>query len=86
MKRIFEVVLGLVITVVIFWGYGDGIHPVKHFVEYVTTNVVLQVVLTIALIILASRLIAGKPKDYSKFFYKLLVKLFGLPHERKNIH
>ena len=85
MKRIFEVVLGLVITVGIFGGYSDGIHPVKHFIEYVTTDAVLQFIFTITLITLASRLIAGKPNDCSKFSYNMLVKLFGEPRKRKNV-
>ena len=85
MKRILEIIAGLVIVVVLFGGYGDGIHPFRHSIEYITSNAVFQFIITIALIILASRLIAGKTKDHSKFFYNLLVKLFGAPQKRKNI-
>ena len=86
MKRIFEIILGIVLVLLVQGGYGDGVHPVKHLVDYVTSNAVLQIILTIAVLILAAKLIAGKPKDYSRFFYNLLVKFFGLPGKRRNVN
>ena len=85
MKRIFEIILGIGIVIVLLAGYGDGIHPVRHLIEYITSDATFQVIITITLVILASRLIAGKSKDYSKLFYNFLVKLFGAPRKRKSI-
>lgn len=79
MKRIFEIILGVIIAISLFASYGDEHNSRKLLIGYITTNVLLQIIIAIGLIILASRLIAGKPKDYSKFFYNLFVKVFGLP-------
>lgn len=74
-KRIFEIILGVIITMFLLGSYGDGHNPRKLLIEYITTNGLLQVFTAVVLVLLASRLIAGKPKDYSKTFYKLFVKL-----------
>ena len=78
LRRIVEFIFGVVIVVFLLASYGDRYHPVKHLIEYITSNGFLQIIIVIALIILAARLIAGKKKDYSPFFYNLLVKIFGL--------
>jgi len=77
-KRIFEFILGVIVAISLFSSYGDQHHSRKLLIGYITSNVQLQNIITIGLIILASKLIAGKPKDYSKFFYNLFVKIFGL--------
>lgn len=81
-KRIAEILLGIVIVFLILGKYGDGIHSPKYLVAYITGNVALQISIYILLIILAFRFIGGKPKDYSKFFYNLLVRLFGDPQKK----
>ena len=48
--------------------HGDGHHPSKHLIEYITTNGFLQNILVITLVVLAVRLIADKKKDYAPFF------------------
>jgi|GEM_PF-3289633 len=78
-KRIAEILLGIVMVFLILGKYGDKIHPTKSLVAYVTGNAVLPTSIYILLIILAFRFIGGKSKDYSKFFYSLLVRLFGDP-------
>lgn len=79
LKRILEIFLGVMIIILLLGSYGDEHNPRKLLIGYLITNRLLQIIVTIGLVILASRLIAGKPKDYSRFFYNLLVELFGLP-------
>ncbi|HET7114981.1 MAG TPA: hypothetical protein VFI29_00730 [Hanamia sp.] len=81
-RRIAEILLGILIVFLILGKYGDGIHPAKSLVAYITGNAVLQISIYILLIILAFRFIGGKSKDYSKFFYSLLVRLFGDPKKK----
>lgn len=78
-KRILEIISGVTITIFLLGSYGDKNNTRKHFIEYLTTNGLLQIIIVLCLLMLASRLIAGKPKDYSKTCYKLLVRVFGLP-------
>lgn len=78
-KRILEIILGVMITMFLIGSYGDEHSSRKLLIGYVTKNGLLQIIIASALVMLASGLIAGKPKDYSKFFYNLFVKLFGLP-------
>ena len=74
-----ELILGVALTIFLLGSYTDPQTPRKFFVEYLTSDRLLQFLITIGIILLASRLIAGKPKDYSRFFYKLLVKIWGDP-------
>jgi len=79
LKRILEIILGLVIGFSLFIFYSDETHESRLTIWYLLTPKVLQIIVWIGLFFLASRLIYGKPKDYSKFFYNLFVKLFGDP-------
>ncbi|MGN6196068.1 MAG: hypothetical protein ACTHOB_14100 [Ginsengibacter sp.] len=82
-KPIAEFLLGVCMVLLLLGKYGDMNHPSKPLVAYITDSGVLQPIIYILLIIFAYRLIGGKHKDYSKFFYNLLVKLFGDPQKRK---
>ncbi len=81
-KRVFEFLLGIVIVFLILGKYGDETHPTKPLVAYITGNAVIEISIYILLIILAFKFIGGRSKDYSKFFYNLLVKLFGDPYKK----
>lgn len=82
-KRIGEFLLGIVILFLILGRYGDKNHLMKPLVAYITGNGTLQIIIYVVLIILAFKFIGGKSKDYSKFFYNVLVKLFGDPKKTK---
>lgn len=83
-KRIAEFLLGVVMVLLLLGKYGDRTHPMKPLVAYVTGNGILQAIIYIVLILLAYRLIGGRRKDYSRFFYNLMVKFFGA-HGRAKI-
>lgn len=83
-KRIGEFLLGIIIVFLILGRYADGNHPGKPLVGYITGNRILEAIIFIVLIVLAFRLIGGKSKDYSKYFYNLLVKIFGDPKKIKS--
>ena len=52
----------------------------RYLLEYVVhLEIVCSLLATIFLFLLAARLIAGKPKDYSNFFFQLMVKIFDNP-------
>jgi hypothetical protein len=78
-RRVLEIILGLIIGLSLFASYSDDTHESKLLLWYILTPRVLQIIVWIALFFVASRLIYGKPKDYSKYFYNLFVKLFGDP-------
>lgn len=71
--------IGVLILFSLFARYGDGNTPPKALIWYILTPQLLQGFIWIALIILAYKLTSGKSRDYSKFFYNLLVKIFGDP-------
>jgi menaquinone-dependent protoporphyrinogen IX oxidase len=82
-KRIFEITLGVIIAFTLFANYSDETHKEQLVIWYVLTPKVLKVVAWILLFLLAGRLIFGKYKDYSKYFYNLLIKLYGDPKNKK---
>lgn len=83
MKRIFQIILGVLIVIFLLARYSDETHPDQTVIAYLISNKILRLIIIISLLIIASSLIAGKNKDYSRFFYKLLVKIFGDPSKRK---
>ncbi|HXR83016.1 MAG TPA: hypothetical protein VN722_01820 [Hanamia sp.] len=83
MKRFLEFFLGIILILLILGKYGDKNHHQQPLVSYLSTNLFLEIVIYIVLIFFAFKFIGGKKKDYSKFFYNLLVKLFGDPEKRK---
>ncbi len=85
-KRFGGFLLGMVIMLFILGRYSDKNNPSKSLVAYITEDGILQAIIYVVLIVLASILIGveGKSKkDYSKFFYNVLVKLFGDPKWKK---
>jgi L-asparagine transporter-like permease len=82
LKRISEIIIGIIMVVFLLGSYGSTNSPQKPLIAYLTDNGILQAAIVIALIFLASRLIAGKSKDYSKSIYSLLVSIFGDPKNK----
>lgn len=78
-RRIIEIVLGFIIGVSLFSFYSDDNHESKLVIWYLLTPAVLKIIVWIVLFFVASRLMFGKYKDYSKYFYNLFVKMFGDP-------
>lgn len=83
LKRIVEIILGLAIAFCLFCRYSDGNTPNQLVIWHILSERTLQVITWIVLFFLASRLIYGKYKDYSKYFYNLFVKMFGDPKKVK---
>jgi hypothetical protein len=79
LKRTLEIILGLAIGLSLFVMYSDDTHESRLVIWYLLTPKVLQVIAWIALFFVAGRLVYGKYKDYTKFFYNLFIKLFGDP-------
>jgi hypothetical protein len=80
-RRIIQIVLGLIIGLSLFASYSDKTHETRLVIWYLFTPKVLQIITWVALFYLSGRLIYGKPKDYSKFFYNLFIKVFGNPRK-----
>jgi hypothetical protein len=78
MKRSIEFITGVVIILFLLGRYNN-----KPIVAYITTNIFLEIIIIIGLLIITPRLIAGKRKDYSGFFYKLLIKFLGDPSAKR---
>jgi hypothetical protein len=84
LKRILQIILGLAIGLSLFSMYSDDTHESRLVIWYLFTPKVLQIIVWIALLFLASRLVSGNSKDYTKFFYNLFTKLFGDPKKVDN--
>lgn len=79
-KRVAAIVSGILIMISLFASYSDEQHqPGQLLIWYIFTPKMLKIVVWIILFFLAARLIWGKPKDYSKYFYALFVKWWGNP-------
>ena len=78
-RRIIEIISGLIITLSLLANYSDATNGSKLLIWYVLTPAVLKVITWITLCFIASRLMFGKSKDYSTGVYNLLVKIFGDP-------
>jgi len=81
LKRIIEIILGLLIGFSLFISYSNVTHESRLAIWYLLTPKVLQIMAWVGLFLLAARLIYGRPKDYSKFFYNILSKFFGDPNK-----
>lgn len=79
LKRIFEIILGIAIGISLFSNYSDENHESQLLIWYLLTPKVLKIIVWVVLFFVASSLINGNSKDYSKFFYNLFDKLFGDP-------
>ena len=78
-RRKIEIILGAAIAQCLVANYSDAANPSKLLIWYVLTPAVLKAITWIALFVVASRLMFGKSKDYSRSVYNLLVKMFGDP-------
>jgi Na+-transporting NADH:ubiquinone oxidoreductase subunit NqrB len=83
LKRVAAIIAGLVLAFSLFISYSDDANPRKLVIWYVLTPEVLQIIVWIVLFFVATRLIYGPYKDYSKYFYNLFVKLFGDPKKSR---
>jgi hypothetical protein len=79
LKRIIEIIVGMAIALSLFASYSDDTHESRLVIWYLFTPKVLQVIVWIVLFLIASRLVYGKYKDYSKYFYTLFTRIFGDP-------
>ena len=78
-RRIIEVILGAIIAFSLIASYSDETRQSQLLIWHVLTPAVLKIIVWLLLFFIASRLMFGKYKDYSKYFYNLLVKTFGDP-------
>ena len=83
LKRIIQFILGLAITFCLIASYSDDNNPGQLVIWYILSAKTLKVIVWIVLFLLAARLMFGKEKDYSKYFYSLFVKMFGDPKKTK---
>ncbi|MGG9961235.1 hypothetical protein [Ferruginibacter sp. SUN106] len=83
LKRIIEIIAGIALAICLIASYSSSTEPGRLLIWYIIPPRFLQIIVWIALFLLASRLVWGKPKDQSKYFYDLFVKLFGDPKKRK---
>jgi hypothetical protein len=82
LSRIVEFFLGVILATILVARYQDAPGNARYLLEYVIPWKPLFFLATIFLFLLAARLIAGKPKDYSNFFFQLMVKIFGNPKKK----
>jgi hypothetical protein len=82
LRRIVEFFLGVILATVLVARYqtapGNGRSLLEHLIPWKP----LWIVATIFLFLVAARLIAGKRKDYSNFFFQLMVKMFGSTNKK----
>jgi hypothetical protein len=81
-RRTFEIIAGVTIATFLISRYSDR-QSSRYFIDFIMPYQPFKAILIICLIIISSRLIAGKPKDYSSNFYQLLVWLCGDPKEKQ---
>ena len=84
LKRSIEIFLGVALAICLFVGFGSEGNSREVLIWKILSPQTLQIIVWIALFLLASRLIFGKYKDQSKYFYNLFVKLFGDPKKKTN--
>lgn len=78
LPRYIEFILGVLLVIVLISRYSTSPETQnKYVLEYVLPYKPLFILVTIFLYLAAARLIAGSPKDYTRFFYILLMKLLS---------
>ena len=82
LPRIVEFILGVILAAILVARYQDAPGNARYLLEYLIPRKPLFLLATIFLFLLAARLIAAKPKDYSNFFFQLMVKIFGNPKKK----
>jgi hypothetical protein len=76
LPRFVEIFLGVLLVIVLITRYSaDPQLQNKYVLEYIIAYQPLFILVTIFLFLVAARLLAGKPKDYSNTFYHLLKKI-----------
>ena len=78
-KRVLQIVIGAAITFCLLASYSDKTHQSQLLIWYVITPKILKVIAWLLLFFIAGRLLFGKFKDTSKYFYQLMVDIFGDP-------
>lgn len=83
LKRILEVIAGIALVICLIVNTGDDSRSSQLLIWQIVSVKMLQGIVWVALFLLASRLVFGKYKDYSGYFYNLFVKMFGDPKKTK---
>jgi hypothetical protein len=76
-KRVLQIVFGAAIAFCLLASYSDKTHQSQLLIWYVLTPEILKVIAWLFLFFIAGRLIFGKFKDTSKYFYQLMIDIFG---------
>ncbi len=66
LKRILELFAGVLIVIIVLARCGDATNASKPLITYIFTNKALTVIVNIALLVLAARLISGKQKKTNR--------------------
>jgi hypothetical protein len=66
----------MLVIILLVRNYSDG-NFTRSLVDYVMPLQPLKAILNVVVFFTAARLIGGKTKDYSQFFYKVMVLIFG---------
>jgi len=82
LPRIVEFFSGVILATILVARYQTAPGNGRALLEYLIPWKPLWFAATIFLFLLAARLIAGKPKHYSNFFLRLLVKMLGNPKKK----
>ena len=82
-RRTLEFIAGVMIVTLLMCRYCDK-NGCTLLIDFLLPYQPFKAILIIALIVLSSRLISGRPKDYSKFFFNLLVIIFGGQAKKHN--
>ena len=80
-RRILEFMVGLLIVLFLLGRYSHG-GVSRPLVDFVMPYPPFKGFIIIALTLINFRLIGGKSKDYSGFFFNLPAGLFGKPTQR----
>ncbi len=84
LRRILEFFCGVLIVVFLIGKYNDT-NSSRYLVDYIMPWQPFKSILVVILIVVAYRLIGGRTKDYSSSVYRLLVKIWGQPGQKKNV-
>lgn len=78
-KRVLQIAFGAAIAFCLLASYSDKTDQSQLLIWYVLTPKILKVIAWLFLFFIAGRLLFGKFKDTSKYFYQLMVDIFGDP-------
>ena len=83
LPRFIEFILGVFLVILVVLRYSSPQVQNKFVLSYLVPNPYLFVLVTIFLILVAARLLAGKPNHYAPFFRKLLQKFSAQKHQNQ---